>query len=263
LRGRWCGGCFVAWSQYDINYCVDAWVMRMNASGLPAWPHAVRLTNTPDDDIMYGLVSGPDGCCIVVSRSGDYSNYDICAAKICGSGTVVYDTTVCNAPQNQEYPAIVADGQGGAYFAWSDKRRNGSDCDIYAQHFNSAGTETWAHNGVPVIADTLYRYHLALALSEDGNLFVVWDDYRSNPWLDIYAQKLSPSGSLLWPDSGLAVCNADGDHGYPTVLPDNGNGLFIAWNDYRGPEEQVYATHLGPDGNPIAIPIGSLTAAAH
>jgi hypothetical protein len=245
------GGCFVAWSQYDFNYIVDAWVMRMNANGEPAWPQAMRMTNTADDDIVYGLVSNPDGCCIAVWRSGEYWDFNISAAKVCGDRTMVFDTSVCDAPQSQEYPAIVADNQGGAYFAWSDRRRNGSIRAVYAQHLNSAGTESWVHNGVPVNVDTLYQTNPALALGEDGNLFVVWEDYRSNQSLDLYAQKLSPSGTLLWPDSGLMVCNVTGDQTYPTLLPDNGSGLFLAWTDYRSPEEQIYATHLDGDGNPV------------
>jgi hypothetical protein len=248
------GGCYVAWSNYDRSFYLDAYVMRMNADGSPAWQQPVRLTNSQDDDMVYGLVSGPNGCCTVVWQSGAYQGFDISAASVCRDGLVAFNGTVCNAANEQSTPAIIADGQGGAYFAWEDKRnaspQNGYGRDIYAQHLGSSGEELWNHNGVLVSGDTLSQYKPALALSGDGSLFVVWQDFRNNNHLDLYGQKLSPAGALLWPEHGMVICAAAGDQSGQALLRDSGNGLFVVWQDNRSYWPQAYATHLDADGAP-------------
>ena len=251
------GGCYVAWSNYDLNYYIDAYVMRFDANLQRIWQQPVRLTNTTDDDLINGLVSAPDGCAIVVWQSGPYGNFDMRVAKVCGDGSVLYNFAVCDAPHEQTEPAMIADGQGGVYIAWSDERnlttRPGLDKDIYGQHVSATGQEMWGHNGIPVVSDTLWQGKPTLALS-GGNVFCVWQGYHAaDSSLSLYAQKLTSEGARLWPDSGLVVCDAPGDQSEQVILPDNSYfGIYVAWTDLRGPIwPQVYATHLGPDGQPI------------
>lgn len=254
------GGCYVAWERYNLVYNIDVFVMRMDANCHPLWQLPVPLTNTYDDDIVHGLVSNPDGCCIVVWRSGPFDTYNISAAKICGDRSVVYNHAVCDTIDEQDNPAVVADGQGGAYFAWSDKRsdqvRPGLDKDIYAQRLNAQGSDLWTHNGIPVIVDTFMQDYPQLAMAVDGNLLVAWDSYSIDSSMSVYAQKITPAGTLLWPDTGAVISNARGDQYDVAILPDNGTGLFAVWTsqDEHSYWPQVYGTHLGGNGQPIGDP---------
>ena len=45
---------------------------------------------------------------------------------------------LCTAPDYQRDPTIAADGSGGAFVAWQD-RRSGTNDDIYIQHVNGIG----------------------------------------------------------------------------------------------------------------------------
>ena len=45
---------------------------------------------------------------------------------------------LCTAADNQQVPTIAADGAGGAFVTWQD-RRSGSNDDIYLQHLNGSG----------------------------------------------------------------------------------------------------------------------------
>lgn len=248
------GGCFVAWSNYDREYYVDAYVMRVSSEGFSLWPHAVRLTNTHDDDIIYGLVPTSDGGCIVVWKSGQYLDYNITVAKIRGDATVTCEFDVCDAPNNQDDPAIVTDGQGGAYLGWLDNRSSVRTQNIYVQHLTAQGVESWVHNGVPAAVDTS-NTECVLALSPDGDLFVAWVIFGDNGGQynqDVYAQKIAPTGERLWPDSGLVVCDAPGGQNEVAILPDNGAGLFVAWRDpQHNPSDRCFATHLDGNGNPV------------
>jgi hypothetical protein len=242
------GGCYVAWSNYNLDYLIDVWVQRLNANCQPVWPQAVRLTNTPDDDIMFGLVSDPDTSCTAVWKSGIFGDYNITGAKVHADGSVIIDS-VCYAPGEQDNPAILADGQGGAYFAWADKRLQWRDRDIYAQHFDAQGHELWQHFGVPVIVDTLLQDKPALALDGANHLTIVWEDFRDGVSLDLWSQKLDPSGNRMWSTLGRPVCLARGDQTECTLHPEWGNGTWAAWTDSRVPFTDIYGSHWASDGS--------------
>ena len=56
---------------------------------------------------------------------------------------------ISNASNDQLYPEICSDGQGGAIITWKDER-NSADGDIYAQRVNSSGHAQWTADGVPI-----------------------------------------------------------------------------------------------------------------
>src|SRR5204863_6003247 len=45
---------------------------------------------------------------------------------------------LCDTLQNQESPAVIHDGEGGAIIAWRDFR-SGSTSDLFAQHVDAGG----------------------------------------------------------------------------------------------------------------------------
>ena len=58
---------------------------------------------------------------------------------------------MCNAPGNQLGMQAFADGTGGFYMLWIDKRNSnvsGLGTAIYAQHLNAAGVLLLAPNGL-------------------------------------------------------------------------------------------------------------------
>ena len=243
------GGCYVAWSNYNLDFLIDVWVQRLDANCHPVWPQAVRLTNTQDDDIMFGLVSNPDTSCIAVWKSGPFGDNNISTAKVRADGSVAFNDTVCSATNDQNNPAVVADGQGGAYYAWGDKRLDYRDWDIYAQHLDTHGAEVWLHNGIPVIIDTLLQDKPALALDGENNLTVVWQDFRDAVSLDLWGQKISPSGSRLWPTLGRPICVARGDQTQCVLRSEWGNGILAAWTDSRVPFTDIFGSHWYANGN--------------
>jgi hypothetical protein len=122
---------------------------------------------------------------------------------------------------------------------------------------NSQGAESWAHNGIPVAYDSVYDSSPVLARSGDGNLCVVWEKYISDTVGGLVAQELSPTGARLWPESGVIISHTNCYSNDHVVIPDRAGGLFAAWSsyvDWLSNLSQVYATHLGGDGVPVADP---------
>ncbi|MDD5087308.1 MAG: T9SS type A sorting domain-containing protein [bacterium] len=242
------GGCYIAWQNYDLDYYINAFVMRMDANCQPMWTEPARLFDTGEDDIVFGISAGADGCAWVTWRTGAYGQFNVAGARVCGDGSISWEGLVCDAINIQDYPTVLADGNGGAYFVWADKRIPASDLDIYAQHLNSDGSPNWEASGRLIVSDTLNQSTPRIALTSAGQLYIIWEDYRSTGHIDLYGQKLSPTGTPLWPDGGRGLALAQGDQTDAALHVDWQDGLYLAWSDYRGFFPSVYGTHINPQG---------------
>lgn len=143
------------------------------------------------------------------TRNNATTGADIYIQKISSDGTplwAVNGLAVCTAEEDQQLPAIVPDGAGGALVAWLDDRGGNVD-SIAAQRIAPSGTVQWGVNGVfvgVVISEQPrpFAHHAA-----DGGFVVTWWDAEPvfNPddhMLTLLAQKLDADGNLLWDIGG-------------------------------------------------------------
>ena len=163
------------------------------------------------------------------------------------SGDPALNTAICAAAGEQDCPAAVPDGSGGAIVAWQD-HRSSSGWDIYVQRVDSGGAARWALNGV-AIATAASDQTLPAAVSDGhGGAIVAWQDRRGSD-CDIYAQRVDASGAPQWKDKGAAVCTAPGDQLSPIVVSDGAGGAIVAWEDERGGEgSDIYAQRIAASG---------------
>src|SRR5262249_18378160 len=119
-------------------------------------------------------------------------------------------TLLCGAANNQQYPATISDGAGGAIVTWQDVR-NGIDFDIYAQHVRANGTVDpfWTANGTALCVQPNNQLYPQIVTDGAGGAIVTWQDARGAA-TDIYAQHVLASGGVdfYWPANGTAVCTA-------------------------------------------------------
>lgn len=146
---------------------------------------------------------------------------------------------------------IIAEGVGGSIVAWTDYRSATSH--IYAQRLNSRGKIIWNSDGVPLSTAAGNQNFSQLVSDGNGGAIVVWEDYRSGSsgdYADIYAQRISPSGAVLWA-SDVAVCTAVHPQEKPKIASDGAGGAIIVWQDYRsGSRYEVYAQRINGNGEP-------------
>ncbi len=57
---------------------------------------------------------------------------------------------------------------------------------------------------------------------------------------------------IAWAANGVPVCRAPGLQTSPVLVADGGGGAFVAWVDVRGADDDIYFSHLGPDGSVVA-----------
>jgi len=147
---------------------------------------------------------------------------------------------------------IVEDGDGGCIIAWLDCR-SGDIGDLYAMHILSDGLPDprWPKNGMAVVvAPSAQIFHTA-DTDGAGGMIIGWQDERELQNTDIWAQRITPNGELLWGE-GIQVCGHEANQVTPKLCPDGSGGAFFTWVDGRNPPESnkdIYAQRVDENGN--------------
>lgn len=155
----------------------------------------------------------------------------------------------------QRAPAVAVAPDGPIYVAWSDDRNDPWDIwatDIFMTALDGDGVPLWGGDlrvdGDPSLAEqTAPR----LAVASDGSLCVVWRDKRNGHW-DIYMQRVSPQGHVLWPeDVRVHGDPGSGDQANADVaaLPDG--SCVVVWKDERKKGDylaDIYAQRVSATG---------------
>src|ERR1043166_6122286 len=173
-----------------------------------------------------------------VAASGWTGDGDLVAEEVC------LKSGLCAAP----------DGLGGALYAWSDLR-----CLSYRQGYAShalparATAGSWGTERIPVATTTADQSAPAIAGDGAGGAFVAWQDLRGAD-ADVYLQHVTGGGALAagWAANGIAVCNAPGDQRGISMVGDDASGVFIAWQDHRALDWDLYALRVL--GNAVRAP---------
>jgi hypothetical protein len=158
-------------------------------------------------------------------------------------------TPVCTETGEQSYPWIIEDDAGGAFMAWEDVRSG--DRAIYAQRIDSAGTNLWTPDGVPVSIVAGEKLRPFLIRDDSDGVIICWYDWRNGSDYDIYAQRLDGSGNALWTTDGVVLCGAAGDQEMAFSIPDGAGGAIVTWYDARNGDWDIYAQRIDSGGSII------------
>jgi len=99
---------------------------------------------------------------------------------------------------------------------------------------------------LPVCTATGTQYNQAIVPDGAGGAVVSWQDGRSG-W-DIYAQRVSSDGAVLWAVNGAALCTAANGQYYPAIVSDGAGGAIATWQDVRGGNYDIYAQGVNAMG---------------
>lgn len=202
------------------------------------WPNNPALNRAvsigPDEQgASKSIPDGVGGAFVVWqdARTG-YGHHDIYAQRLDSEGNVLWATNgvpICIADSIQAYPLIVSDGAGGAIIVWADVR--GPSIDSYMQRVNGAGVVQWAANGVLVCNAPGDQFVSGILSDGAGGAILAFTDTRSGN-TDVYVQRVSPSGALMWLATGVPICTAAGIQNSPELVA-GGGGAIVSWNDER------------------------------
>lgn len=257
------GGAIVAWQDgrntvADPN--PDVFAQHVLASGVtdPAWPaNGVALCAIAGAQVFLSAVTDGAGGAIVTWMDGrpGASIVDVYAQRVLASGAVdarwpANGLAVSVAIGPQEFPVLVADGQGGAIIAWYDLRFGPTGFDIYAQHILDPGVvdPAWPVNGLAICMNVSDQFNPTIVSDGSGGAIVAWDDNRDASFHP-FAQHVLVSGRVdpAWPVDGVAISNGALFEEFPRLASDGAGGAIVTWQSRRTHINQ-YAQHLMADG---------------
>ncbi|MDD3052041.1 MAG: hypothetical protein PHR06_12975, partial [Candidatus Cloacimonetes bacterium] len=248
------GGAYIIWQDNRNPGGTDIYGANLDSNGNNLWiENGIAIAD--GNGLQNGHTFWEDGeGGAIISYINEYnSEQNINAKRINPDGTFSWTVTICDEPGEQSGNKISPDNDGGFIIAWKDAR-NGV-YDIYAQRVTLNGQVMWQNNGIVVYADNYSQQNPRVATASDGGIFVVWEDNRNEGEhiTDIYAQKISPTGQLLW-ENGIPLAVAESTQSNPRLRGDDNGGVIVAWDDSRNggiPHIDIYAQHLNNAGEPI------------
>ncbi|HEY6953365.1 MAG TPA: T9SS type A sorting domain-containing protein [Bacteroidota bacterium] len=115
------------------------------------------------------------------------------------------------------------------------------------QAFGQWSSDSSANN--PICTSTGEQTYLKMASDGAGGALLVWQDGRSGTNYDIYAQRISASGTILWTTNGVAVCTDASEQDFPAIASDGSGGAIVTWQDLRnGSNYDIYAQRVNSAG---------------
>jgi hypothetical protein len=142
------------------------------------------------------------------------------------------NTPVCIEFGKQNDVRILGDGEHGAFLAWKDARNGNDNPDIYVQHVDSSGMMLWENNGKPICTDTTDQSTPNLCTDGNGGFILTWSDRRNGGERDVYAQRVSHDGVVLWTNNGVNVAGKPIREHNEKIASDDNGGAFIIWEQY-------------------------------
>jgi hypothetical protein len=135
---------------------------------------------------------------------------------------------------------------------WTDTRTGFRN--VYANKIDSEGNMLW-EEGIYITDDDYIQAKPTVVSCPDNSVIISWVDKRQEYAGDVYAQKVTEVGVLLWDESGIPICTVDDSftqYDYTVtieMISDTNNGAYIVWTDGRNHDRSdLYGTHILEDG---------------
>jgi hypothetical protein len=253
------GGAFVCWKD-SVNGGLTnrVWVSRVNADGQVLWSIMVAagMENAFRNTRMIS-----DGVSGVIFAWDNEATGDAYAQRIDANGQPKWGPTgmqICGAAENQFYARLALDGDGAVIITWNDQRDSyvvpgGPFYEkviinhVFGQRLWLDGTKQWDVDGKS-LRDNAANYDLwrgtPLVGQSDGATMI----YSKNTLQNLYAQKFSSDGNVVWEDVHLFSATSL-DARAARALPDGADGSVVLWSDARTGNLDLYAQRLDAAGN--------------
>ena len=219
-------------------------------------PDGTHLTAADFSQTAQVLVEDGAGGAIAVWVDGRSSySTDLFGQRIAGDGTlpsgwVVDGDRVTSSDCGMNLVSLVTDGAGGAVLGWSENRCS-TQRDLFAKRITANGGTApgFPANGIGVCVATGNQDQPAMAADGGSGAFLAWQDWRFGTSV-IFASRVAAAGGVAagWPADGLRVCAASADQSLPAVASDGAGGVFVAWQDLRSGQGDIYLQRFDGSG---------------
>ena len=184
-------------SDFSADYD-DAWIIKLNSSGVVEWENTYGGTSTFAYDYGRSIRQNSDGSYIVAGSSSTSGNSDDAwIMKLNSNGTVNWSKSFDRATWADVFYDVKQTSDNG-FIAVGNSKLSGSDIDILVLKVDSDGNVEWIEN----IGGTWEESAFSVEETTSGDFviagftdtYTVEDDGTDDGWII----KLSSTGSLLW-----------------------------------------------------------------
>ncbi len=201
-----------------------------------AWtPNGVNLSNAPFEGagISFPQVVGDGAGGAVVAWQHRTDLLDSTNVRVCrvdATGTLMWTADACALPDDQDRPALVADGFGGYIVAWRDMRSTSPGSGIYAQRLDADGNASWTPDGVRISDVLPWDDSIRIASDDSMGAYIAWRDERAGNFMfDVYVQRVRPDGSTWADPGGYNVSVPTNVQYFNEIVEDGAGGLVVVW----------------------------------
>ncbi len=247
------GGAFLFWLDTPAEHSDGVYAQHIDAGGDLLWGEGGRLL-TGEHDIYSGVpLAVSDSAGGVIIAWGDEDG--IYAQRLDSEGDSIWDANVLvwakPAGGWHGLIAMIADGEGGTVLLRED-----SSAMVCVQRISADGSLLWGEGGV-LIGEIQYTDQMSMLSDGSGGAIVLWRDYGDEGF-NLYAQRISPDGELLWGNGGVLVTTRDSEKERPQLINDGTGGFIVAWTDIAimTGKSRIYAQRLDAEGQRVWGDIG-------
>jgi len=246
------------------------YAQRVSAEGLLLWGETgTFLGNTQEVNRGKSLVSDGLGGAVITWQEQSGMDMEIRAQRLNAEGValwgdsgIVITSREGNQGNNRD---IISDGMGSFIVAW-DTGGLTSDTDVYIQKLDGDGNFLWGAEGIMVCEDQPgetfglgnMQSHPQMAADGTGGVIVTWHDRRRIMNREIFAQRISAAGDILWDENGVWLWNIPADYIGTTsgildavTMADGTGGVIVVWTGHNvsyTKNSVIYAQRLSVDG---------------
>jgi phosphoribosylformylglycinamidine (FGAM) synthase PurS component len=240
----------VAWEDYrDNRNEPDIYGARVTLAGTVLDSSGFVLTQAANGQYDPAVGFGGKNFLVVWQDRRDTLYSHICGNLVTPEGQVVVpnDFVISYSPSSQGVPALGFDG-ANFLVSWLDVRGSFPPAlSIHGARVTPRGM-VLDPDGIVISSTAGTRPVLD---SDGANFLVVWEDYRSGDYFDIYGARVTPDGTVLDPQ-GVGISRATG-HQFGPALASDGTNSLVVWEDCRvgAGFTDVYGARVTPEGEVI------------
>ncbi|MBN1480867.1 T9SS C-terminal target domain-containing protein [candidate division KSB1 bacterium] len=228
------GNAYIAWEEYGMQNEYLLMATKIDSNGNTLWENdVIQVSDYQFYPIDADLCSDEEGNVVVTWEKNvvhsEFSHNIVYRQKISSSGEKQwgwFGTEVGRSyTYNRLHPRLTLDGENGVIITYADGD------SLYARRYSAEGDTLWGWRRVTVVTRPAYPYVAHIVSDNRGGAIICWEDERFGEYTELYAQRLSPQGALLWENEGdgIRVSLSDDSKYNIKMISDGNGGAIIAW----------------------------------
>jgi hypothetical protein len=253
------GTVYVAWQDFRAMTDFDIYFSKSTDGGATwlASDVMVNLDATNSDQFTPTIAVNETDVLFVAWQDERLGDSDIFFSKSVNGGLTWSPNARINSddPGNSSSnPSITVDDSGNIYLAWQDNRDG--NYDIYFSKSSDGGTSWSTDIRVDDDAGSANQRAPSIAVNATGDIFIVWEDFRSNSDFDVYFAK-STNGGANWSIPNVRVNDdvTSRKQEKPSLAVSPNGTAYVAWHDERtsATNFDIFFSYLMPPAPPPKI----------